>query len=125
VAKPVYFIVETQSADALVSLAGRILAYAALDRHSSVLFRLGGTVWTQAQELWPAPSDSVADWLQRQEFSKAADYWHMTVLTAAPKLYLCSGSIPTETEWPNGYAEHSLTGFLADADEHGADAVWI
>lgn len=124
-AKPVYFVVETQSADALVSLAGRILAYAALDRAALVLFRLGGTIWTQAQGNWPEPSERVAGWLRQQEFSDAAAYWQMTRLTAAPKLYLCSSTAPTDLAWPKGYDEHSLTGFLAEAGEHGVEAVWV
>lgn len=121
---PTFFVMESGSADALVSLAGRMLAYAALDRSSSVLFRLAGTIWTHAPDRWPPPSAPIAAWLRQQEFASPAAYWTMTVATTRPRLYVC-GSATGEGELPPGMLEHSLTRFLADASESGCQPVWI
>lgn len=120
--KSVFFVVEGNQADALVSLAGRILAYTALERRAHVLFRLAGAVWLNPSDTWPQPSPALQQWLQRQEFKSLADYWQMTLATAQPQLYYCtSGSQPAA----NGASASSLTRFLLDAEAAGAEAVWL
>lgn len=120
--KSIFFIVESSQIDALISLAGRILAYAAIERRAQVLFRLSGVIWLSNPANWPAPSPTLAAWLERQEFASAGDYWRMTLASAQPQLYWCASSSPNI---PTGASPSSLTRFLLDAEAASVQPIWL
>ena len=121
-----YLVLETDRAEAVLSVASRLLAWTAMERETHLLCRLVATRWL----LDPLPDDAVPSqaqaWLSRQEFDGVAAYWRMALTASATTLYVCNSSCPDTPVWAFETVEEcSITRFLSDAEAAGAQTDWI
>ncbi|RMF14631.1 MAG: hypothetical protein D6761_09160 [Candidatus Dadabacteria bacterium] len=124
--RPRYLILETDRADAIVSVASRLLAWTALEADTHLLVRLAATRWLLDPLPADPPSAAVLDWLARQEFDSVAAYWRMALAATQTTLYVCSSSQPDTPVWAFETVEQcSLTRFLLDAEAEGAHTDWV